>query len=452
MPSTKLTRKTVDALKPADKDRYLWDTDVAGFGVKVTPAGGKTYLYQYRDKAKRTRRVTIGKHGAIGPDGRPWVPENARQEAQQFAAAVVRGDDPAAARTTDRQAPTFRTVADRYLSEHVDVKKKRSTAVEYRRLLETRAAPVLGDMKLKDVQHRDVSRLHTSLQETPYAANRLLAVLSSFFSWAARHELYSGDNPARHVEKYSEEKRERYLSEAELAAIGHVLSSHEEAQPVPVLAARLLLLTGMRKNEVLGLTWAEVDMPGAMIRLEDSKTGAKKIPLAAPALETLAAAEKHRQHRNPHVFPGQKPGSRLIGIHRIWYRWRAEAALRLWHDNATVAPLVEAATGETPQERVASVQQRAGEHGIALPQAPIDVRLHDFRHSFASVGASGGDSLLILGSILGHASASTTARYAHLQDDPRRAAAERIASKVSADLGQRSGEVVPFTFKRGAGA
>jgi integrase len=450
MPTAKLTRKSVDALKPADKDRYVWDTEVSGFGVKITPAGGKTYLFQYRDKARRTRRVTIGKHGSIGPDERPWIPENARQEAQQLAAAVVRGDDPAAARTADRQAPTFRTVADRYLSEHIDVKKKRSTAVEYRRLLETRAVPVLGDMKLKDVQHRDVTRLHNSMRAAPYAANRLLAVLSSFFSWAARHDLYSGANPARDVEKYPEDKRKRYLAPAELAAIGHVLQAHEETQPVPVLAARLLLLTGMRRSEVLGLTWAEVDMPGVMIRLQDSKTGAKEIPLTAPALETLAAAQKLREHQNPHVFPGQKPGSHLIGIHKVWYRWRAEAALRLWADDETTAPLVEVATGETPQERVASVQQRAGEQGVTLPQAPVDVRLHDFRHSFASVGASGGDSLLILGSILGHASASTTARYAHLQDDPRRAAAERIASKVAAGLRSQPGEVVPLN--RGAGS
>ena len=454
MATAKLTKARVEALStsPANltksgkvQDAYLWDAEIPGFGVKVTEKGARTYLFQYRDKVKHTRRVTIGRHG------RPWTVEKARSEAEQlFAQATLakrgQAEDPAEVRTERRTAKTFADAVDLFLTEHVAVKKKPGTSAEYRRLLEKHVVPKLGKAALLDVGRADLARIHHGLRGTPYQANRVAAVLGSLFGWAIRHGHYRGENPAHHIEKYREEKKERFLAPAELAMLGAILARHEGDNPIGVAAIRMLILTGMRKMEVLTLRWEDIDIESGFINLPDSKTGAKSIPLSAPAATVIKAMGEVREQGNPYVFIGRGTGSHLIGLQKMWERWRDEATIEVWSHDDRVGAVI-ARLGEKLERRptVGEIRDELERDKIEPPRGMDDVRLHDFRHSFASVGASGGDSLLIIGSILGHANQATTQRYAHLYDDPRKAAAERIAGQIEAGLSGRAGEVVAFS-------
>jgi integrase len=207
--------------------------------------------------------------------------------------------------------------------------------------------------------------------------------------WGERPD---GSNPCRHVEKYPEHKRERFLSEVELAQLGDALAKAEQDRsesPFVVAAIRLLVFTGARRNEILTLKWEHVDFERACFRLPDSKTGAKTVHLNAPTLELLS--ELPRIAGNPYVIPGERPGAHLVNIEKPWRRIRAQAGLD-------------------------------------------GLRLHDLRHSFASFGAGAGLSLPIIGALLGHTQAATTARYAHLAADPLKQASERVGREIAAAM------------------
>lgn len=453
MPTGKITKRSVDALKhdPASvtpsgtiKDVYLWDDTLPGFGVKLTGSGSKVYLYQYRDTAGKTRRVTIGRHG------KPWTPEKARTEAEGCAAQVRlakdgRAKDPASVRADKRlNTESVKAAAEAFLQEHFQKKdRKASTKKEYERLFAHHVYPAIGSRSIESIDRASIARIHHNLRETPYQANRVLAALGSLFSWAQKNGIYEGANPCRLIEKNKERRRERFLSPLELAHLGNILAGHDTDAPVAAGAIRMLVLTGMRKNEVLRLRWDEVNREAAMIALADSKTGAKTIPLSAPVLEVLDSMANVRQRGNPYVFPGHKAGAYLVGLQKIWERWRDEATLSVWLDNASVTAIIDSLRGTLGRKPTpAEVREKATKDGIELPRGMDDVRIHDFRHSFASVGASAGDSLVILGSILGHTNATTTHRYAHLYDDPRKAAAERIAGTIAAGLAGTNGDIV----------
>ena len=248
------------------------------------------------------------------------------------------------------------------------------------------------------------SLLSRATGHTPYQANRVLALLSKVFNLAERWGLRpDGSNPCRHVERYPEKRRERYLSAEELARLGEVLTEVERASEEPasaIAAIRLLILTGCRRNEVLSLRWEEVDFERSLLLLADSKTGRKAVPVGAPTLALLA--ELPRLEGNPHVLPGEKAGAHFVGLAKVWQRIRKQAGLE-------------------------------------------DVRVHDLRHSFASVGAGAGLSLPIIGKLLGHTQAATTQRYAHLAADPVRQAADRISEEIAAAMsGKPKGEVTPI--------
>lgn len=393
----KLTKRLLDATKPRAIEVVIWDSELRGLGFRVRPSGHRSFIVQYRNAQGRTRKVKVGEHGRLTPD-------EARREARQILAEVERGGDPAEERRRKDRSETLADLASRYLAEHAEVKKKPRSVAEDRRLLEKRVLPVLGRRQVADLSRPDVARLHHSLRDTPIEANRTLALMSKMLNLAERWGLRpDASNPCRHIERYREHKRERFLSGDELRRLGEVLAQAEQTSQEmgsAVTALRLLLLTGARRSEVLTLRWVEVDFERSCLRLADSKTGAKVIPLAAPALEVLAAAP--RLDGNPYVCWGVRPGEHLIGLQKIWERLRRSAGLE-------------------------------------------EVRLHDLRHSFASIGASAGMGLPILGSILGHSNPTTTARYAHLSNDPRQAAAEQIAGHIAAALtGQVGGEVRAF--------
>ncbi|MGB8366390.1 MAG: tyrosine-type recombinase/integrase [Rhizomicrobium sp.] len=383
----KITKRTVDSLCASSGETTLWDSEVKGFGVRVRSGGAKTYIVRYRPGAggrgAPLRTLTIGRHGS------PWTPDTARGEAKRLLGLVEDGADPAADMIAQRVAPTVAELCDRFLSEHCATKLKARTAFEYRRLAERFIVPALGKRKVADVTRQEVARLHYSLHSTPYQANRALAFTSKMFNlaeaWGIRRD---GSNPCRHIVKYREHLRERMLSADELGRLGSALAIYE-GSPYVVVAVKLLLFTGARLSEVLGLKWEWIDFEKGEARLPDSKTGAKTLHLPPPALATLA--ETPRIEGNPFVIVGGKPGTRLNDMEAPWRDIRAGAGLE-------------------------------------------DVRLHDLRHAFASVAVSSGMGLPIIGKILGHTQASTTARYAHLASDPVKAAAASVASKIASAM------------------
>ncbi len=398
----RVTLRSVASLKPGERSaKFLWDEALPGFGIRVTPAGVVSYVFQY-EQAARSRRLTIGRHGA------PWTPATARREAIRLRADVAAGRDPAELRAEAHRAATLTEFSERYLAEHARPKKKPSSATEDARLLRNHILPALGRRKLASLARPEVARLHHSMRSTPFAANRVLALLSKMFNlaegWGLRPD---GSNPCRHVERFKERRRERFLSFAELAKLGQVLGEIERGGSEPsiaVAAIRLLLFTGCRRSEVLTLRWDEVDLERGRLTLRDSKTGPKVVRLGAPALRVLA--QLPRFDESPYCFAGRHGRGCFVGLPHIWERIRARAGLQ-------------------------------------------DVRLHDLRHSFASVGAGSGESLVIIGALLGHRQPATTSRYAHLADDPVRRAADRIAETIASAMNgeQPPGNVHPITTR-----
>jgi integrase len=390
MATGKINKRSVDAVSPGVKDAYLWDLTVKGFALKVTPRGTKTYLFEYKDRSRKTRRVTIGRHGVLTAD-------QARERAKTLAAEVELGGDPASDSTKHRAALTVSQLAENWLSDHVETRRKAKTLEDYRGWVARHIVPAIGSMRVPDVQVQDVEKIFQSLSPHPTTANRVLAVISSMFTFAIRRHLIR-DNPARGIEKNGETKRKRHLSADELLRLGAVLLVAEERgdNRTGINAIRFLLLTGMRRGEVETFRWSFVDWQRGLVHLPDSKSGAKALPIGQPAVDFLALIRESREQirtydENEYVFAGAKADGHLVGLPKMWRKWRSEAGLE-------------------------------------------DVRIHDLRHTFASVGASSGTPLFVLGGILGHKSTATTDRYAHLQDDPARTAANSISATIAAAL------------------
>jgi integrase len=389
----RLTKRAVESARPEPgRDVFVWDSALPGFGLRVKPSGARSYLVQYRTWSGRSKRMTLGRHGVLTVD-------EARSAARQALASAARGDDPAGERAAARRAITFSEFVDRYLEQHATPKKKASSAATDRRNLRLHLRPALGSLTVAEITRADVVRLHHDMRETPGAANRILALLSKMMNLAERWGLRpDGSNPCRHVERYPERRRERFLSAAELGRLGEVsreLEAKGAESPSVIGAIRLLVLTGARRSEILNLRWEHVNLERGLLQLPDSKTGAKIIHLGAPAIQVLADL----QRRSEWVLPTAS-GSGPVSLSKPWSRIRDEAGL-------------------------------------------ADVRLHDLRHSFASVGAGAGLGLPIIGKLLGHRAAATTARYAHLADDPVRQASEAISSRIAASMGDgRNAELV----------
>lgn len=379
----KLTVRGVEAIKPGATDLIVWDSELAGFGCKVTPKGKRSYFLYYRTKEGQQRRPTIGVHG-------PMRPEAAREIARRWLADVAQGKDPSQARTQDRAAPTVRELCARYMAEHAETRKKDSSIRNDRRLIDAHVLPALGMKKVASVTRADVAALHHALRATPYEANRMLAMASKMFSLAERWGLRpDNSNPAKNIDRYREEKRERYLTSAEVARLWQVLNSDAaaaKASPAAVAAIKLLMLTGRRLNEVLGLKWAWVDLDAKVLRLPDTKNGALLVSLADAAVSVLAEL-KASGRDDTYVIAGQRKGAPLVNLQKPWRALRALAELD-------------------------------------------DVRIHDLRHTFASIGAGMGMSLHMLGRLLGHTQTATTSRYAHLAQDPVRTAADAIGAEL----------------------
>ena len=433
----RLTLQIVKAAKSRESRYTLWDTELKGFGLRVNADGTKSYALKYLFRG-RQRWHTIGKHGS------PWTPDTARNEALRILAQARNGVDPQEAKQAQASADlTMAELCDLYLAAaragqiltKFDEPKKASTLLTDESRIERHIKPLLGRKRVQEVttDHidaflHDVAAGRTALDVKTGkrgraiveggrgAATRTVGLLGGVFAFAVRKRLRS-DNPVRGVQRFKDGRNERFLSGQELLRLGQTLAACDEAwgqhatdlaawveagrlgkpprtptqaeSPSATGAIRLLLLTGARKSEVLQLKWAHVDREHGYLRLPTSKTGAKAIPIGTAAL-TLIEAQPKFAH-NPYVFTGNVAGHHFVGLSKVWERVRTRAELP-------------------------------------------DVRLHDLRHSFASVGASSGNSLPLLGAILGHRDPKTTQRYAHIARDPARAAAEHVSNLIATSL------------------
>ena len=425
------SEKDVQALPaPAAGNKITYDGEVAGFGVRVTKAGARAFIVNYRAKGFE-RRITIGSY----PD---WSVSAARDEAKKIKREVDGGGDPMQDRHEERAAPTVDALAERFVAEHLS-KRRVATQSDYASILKLHIRPKLGKIKVADLRHKDVEKLHREVAATaPYRANRAVAVLSKMMSLAIKWEMRA-DNPARGIERAPEERRECFLTPAEIAKLAEALIAHPERTSANAL--RLLLLTGARKGELLSATWSQFDLARGVWTKPSAATKQNKlhrVPLSAAAQTILTEMQTKADPECPFVFPGiattDKAGrvtwQPLTEVRKVWIGCCKTAGLATLTEQKT-------ATGKIVK----------GVDGKPIMVWQPTVRIHDLRHSYASILASSGLSLPIIGALLGHTQAATTARYAHLLDDPLRAATERVGALVTG-AGQVGAEVVPM--RRGA--
>ena len=428
MSETKITKRVVDGAEPRETRYTLFDAEITGFGLRVYPSGKKSWIFEYRPggggRGVYKKRLTIGSSSE-------FTPEQARKVADKLRARTKMGEDPQAEKSNERLALTVTELADEFLENHAS-KKAIRTQEQYSHILKRIVLPTLGRVKAKDISRADISRMHLALKSKPFQANRILAVVGAMYSYAAKHGIVpEGMNPARGVEKFKEERRERYLSideldrlgvairEAETTGIEWDIDPSKKSKHVPkgdrrtvigehaAAALRLLLLTGCRLREILHLKWDNVDLERGMLFLPTSKTGKKTVVLNAPTMSVLTNLTRVGSYVIASNTAGAVDEKPRADLKRPW----------------------------------AVVSRRAGLEGV---------RLHDLRHNFAAFGAGGGMGLPIIGKLLGHTQAATTQRYAHLDADPLRRASNAIGTSIAAAMGEgsSSAEVTEFKSKR----
>jgi integrase len=405
MPSVKLTKTAVDNANPEAADWFLWDTELKGFGLKVSKGGRKSYVCQYRTAGGRSgddRRLTIGQHGS------PWTVEMARSEAKQILGRAANGEDPALEKQDLKKRLSVAELCDQYLQHGCGTKKASTLATDKGRI-ERHIKPLIGRKKVQDITRADVKKFLQDIAQGKTAtdvktgkrgraivrggqgtATRTVGLLGGIFAYAADCGMIEM-SPVVGVKRFADKKGTRYLSQQELVALGKALRQAEldGENPSALAILKLLVFTGARKGEIEALKWSEVDSTSGYLKLADSKTGQKAIPLNAGALQILN--DQGRLAGNDYVFPAYRGERYYEGTPKVWERIRSAAGLS-------------------------------------------DVRLHDLRHSFASIAVSGGASLPIIGALLGHAHSATTQRYAHLSDDPLLAASEAVGTRIAEAL------------------
>lgn len=379
-----ITTTVIEALKPGE---IVMDTDEPSFGVRRQKAKAVFFVRKHANGHRHF--LSIGECGTGG-----LTTTAARKQAGDHVAAIRNGLSPAEQRAKTRAVPTVNAFADTWLEAHVDAKLKPSTAQLYRVILRTVILPALGKLRVDQVTEEHVERMHRAAARTPYNANRAVAVVSSLMKFAERRKLRGAhSNPARGLERYREDKRERFLSREEIVRLGSALANPTitaKHSPFALAAIGLLLLTGMRRDEVLKLRLKEVDQERRLLLLDDSKTGKKAVVLSEHAARLIASLPRVDDEW---VFPGARQGRPLAGLRKAW----------------------------------ASI--------IAAANLP-GLQIHDLRHTFASVTAAQGASLPMIGRLLGHSQPATTARYAHLAQDPLRDIANRASATIADALGR----------------
>lgn len=363
------TGRLVDSLVrklpvPEKGNRITYDRGpdaIRGFGIRITAGGARAFILNYVIGG-RERRLTIGAYPA-------WTVAAARAEAKRLRREIDCGTDPLGERIAEREAPTVDELCDRFVEEHA-VKKR--AELDYRRIIERTVRPELGALKVAEATYADIDRMHRKLTKTslrkktggaPYAANRAVAIASKMFALAIRWGMRA-DNPAKGIERNPEQPRRRYLSGEELRRLTAALATHRSRPAAD--AVRLLLLTGARSSEVLSATWNQFDLDLGIWTKPASSTKQNRehpVPLSAPARQLLV--EMHRKARSEYLFPGRIDDGPMVDLKSSWRSICRAADLR-------------------------------------------GLRVHDLRHSFASILASAGLSLPVIGALLGHSNPSTT--------------------------------------------
>lgn len=400
MARVKLTKTLVDETRLPDTGQaFIWDSELIGFGVRVMPGGRKTWIVQTKIRGGKERRVTIGLCDKVPLD-------MARKEAKTLIAHADLGRDVAQERKDARhvqpdQNPTFKEFSDRWVAEVVERRNRPGTVKLRRLLLKNHIDPYLGAKRLSELGRKDIEDMHYAVsQDYPVAANRAVSTCSAILATAVRWGLLER-NVALGIDRNSEEGRERYLTPEEIKALNAALDASPAQDSADVV--RLLMLTGARFGEVVGMRWEQVDLAAGVWTKPAAATKQNRthrVPLSPAAIALLqkrrdAAKGEGRTARprktvraaiegNPWVFPGDGDDGHVTTIRSFW----------------------------------AAICKRSGIKGV---------RIHDIRHTFASLLVSSGESLPVVGALLGHTQAKTTSRYAHLLDDPLRAAAEKVA-------------------------
>jgi integrase len=429
MPDRLTDTEIKDLAPPAQGNRIVYDPEVKGFGVRLTAKGARAFVLNYRIDG-RERRITIGSF----PD---WSTKAARDRAKELKRQIDLGADPMQEREEARAAKTVGELCDLFESDFLG-KRRATTQADYKSLMRLYVRPKFGKLKVEALRHSDIAAVHREIaKRAPYRANRFLAVMSVLMKLAVTENMRD-DDPVPGVEKAPEEKRERFLSPAEIVKLAGALAAHPEKASAN--AIRLLMLTGARRGEVLAATWGQFDLEVAVWTKPSSHTKQKKVhcvPLNAAALSLLV--DMKAEATSVYLFPTPQPGRRgdrqlgeapLQDIKRTWASVCEGAGLGSYIDQT--------------DELGRPVK---GGDGKPVKVWRSDVRLHDLRHSFASILASSGLSLPIVGALLGHSQPRTTARYAHLYDDALRAATERVGAVVTG-TGKATAEVVPLPGRR----
>ena len=398
----KLTKTSVEAIQPpATGERVVWDNQLTGFGVRVACTGRRTYFVYGRTVGSRQVRIKIGVHGAVTAD-------MARELASIEIGKLMAGQDPSEERRQKREAerarriaPTMRGLADEYMRAHAELHKRPASIKNDRQMLDVIVLPRLGAKRVSHVTHKDIETLHRDLRETPYRANRVVALLSTVFALAVKWGMRI-DNPTKGITRFQEQKRQRYLRGDEIARLTDVLATHPNRAHAN--AVRLLLLTGARRGEVLSATWSQIDFDAGTWTKPSSHTKQKRthvVPLAPSALRLLAEIKAEAE--------------------AAWARIRqyAKTAGRTSKPSPFIFPVNDGHLTDVKTFWAAACAE-AGIEGA---------RLHDLRHTYASVLASEKLSLPIIGALLGHSNPNTTARYSHLFDAPLREATTAAAAK-----------------------
>jgi integrase len=414
-PPSRLTKRTVDEAVARENRYEIWDSELKGFGLRVEASGRKCFIIRYRaDGGGRNapkRLVTIGAYGVL-------TPEQARAEAKKLLGAVATGADPGAERRSKRQDLTVSELCELYLREGCPTKKASTLATDRGRI-DRHIKPMLGTKRISTVTRGDIQWLMRQIADgktkvdvktRPHGrsivrggkgtASRTIGMLGGIFTYAVREGMIP-DNPVRMVKRWKDRRLDRYLSQEELENLGNALSEAEAGgeNRKAIAIIRLLALTGARRGEIVNLAWDEIDFDKGMLRLRDSKTGQKIIPVGKSALAILAS--QPRTADSGLVFPADRLAHKgaarthFQGIDAIWHRVRVKAKLP-------------------------------------------DVRLHDLRHTAASIAVANGASLPMIGRILGHADTKTTQRYAHLSDAPVRHVVEELAEQVASAMRARA--------------
>lgn len=409
----KLTKTRVESLQ---RGEILWESRTRGFGVRKQ-ASAAVFIFKARVDGKQ-RFVTIGEHG------NPWSVEQARNRAEILRGQIGQGHGEVATQPRQRGGMTVAELAKEFLARRAKPDLKASTATYYELLISKHVLPNFGGMKARALTRATVENWRVGMSDAKPTANRVLALLSAMYSWASDEgHVPKGTNPARDVKHYKEQARERYLTSDELARLGDAIREAEtigvpwqvkegtkakatakhlpkeanqrtKIAPAAAAALRLLILTGARLREILHLEWQHVDLERGILFLPDSKTGRKALVLNAAAVQLLTDLPRHGRYVIAGASVGSKDEQPRSDLKRPWALVAGRAKLE-------------------------------------------NVRLHDLRHTFASVAAASNIGLPVIGKLLGHSQTSTTERYAHLAVDPVRAATDLVGQKLAAAIGER---------------